>query len=140
MIGISWYPSPHSHPHPLGPFPNGQYIFAMMDQRVKYPEVEFMRITSARNVNFALERFFGSYGIPKNVVSNNGPTFALCELQGYFAGKSIRPHKTNQLWPQANSQLQRFMQFLNKRVTQSAFLERKDWKLEVYKSLFSYRY
>lgn len=89
MIGISWYPSLHSHPHPLGPFPNGQYIFAMMDQRVKYPEVEFMRITSARNVNFALERFFGSYGIPKNVVSNNGPTFALCELQGYFAGKTL---------------------------------------------------
>ena len=44
----------------LGPFPNGQYIFVMIDQRRKYLDVEFTRSTSARNVIFVLERFFRS--------------------------------------------------------------------------------
>ena len=42
----------------LGPFSNGKYIFVMNDQRTKYPDVEFMISTSARNVIFALERIF----------------------------------------------------------------------------------
>ena len=76
----------------LGPFPNGQYIFVMIDQRTKYPDVEFMRSTSARNVIFALERFFSSYGIPNNIVSNNGPPFTSYELQRYFTSKGIKHH------------------------------------------------
>ena len=39
----------------LGPFPNGQYIFVMIDQRTKYTDVEFMSRISANNVIFALE-------------------------------------------------------------------------------------
>ena len=58
----------------LGPFLNDQYICVMINQRTKYPDIEFMRSTSARNVIFALERFFSSYGIPNNTVSDNGRT------------------------------------------------------------------
>ena len=98
-----------------------------------------MRSISARNVIFALERFFSFYSITNNIVSDNGPPFASCELEEYIATKRIRHHRTNPLWPQAKGQLERFMPFLNKRFSQTAFLERKDWKLEVYTSLFSYR-
>ena len=122
----------------LGPFPNGQYIFVMIDQCTKYPDVDFMRSTSARNVIFVLERFFSSYGIPNNIVSDNGPPFTSYELQRYFTSRGIKNHKTCPLWPQANGQVERFMTSLNK-VSQTAFLERKDWKLEIYKFLFSYR-
>ena len=122
----------------LGPFTNGRYIFEMIDQRTKYPDVEFMRSTSARNVIFALEWFFSLYGISDNIVSDNGPTFISYELQGYFTSKGLKHHKTCPLWPQANGQVERFMPSLNK-VSQTAFLERKDWKLEIYKFLFSYR-
>ena len=122
----------------LGPFPNGQYIFVMIDQCTKYPDVDFMRSTSARNVIFVLERFFSSYGIPNNIVSDNGPPFTLYELQRHFTSRGIKHHKTCPLWPQTNGQVERFMPSLNK-VSQTAFLERKDWKLEIYKFLFSYR-
>ena len=93
----------------LGPFPNGQYIFVMIDQRTKYPDVEFMRSTSARNVIFALERFFSSYGILNNIVSNNGPPFTSYELPRYFTSKGIKHHETYSLWSQANDQVERFM-------------------------------
>ena len=59
----------------LGLFPNGQYVFVMIDQRMKYLNVKFMRSTSARNVIFALEQIFSSYGTPKNIVSYNDPPF-----------------------------------------------------------------
>ena len=39
----------------LGSFTNGQYIFVMIDQHIKYSNIEFMRSTSARNVTGALE-------------------------------------------------------------------------------------
>ena len=115
----------------LGPVPNGQYIFVVIDQRAKYPKVDFLRSTSARNVIFALERFFSSYGIPNNIVSDNGPPFTLYELQRHFTSRGIKHHKTCPLWPQRNGQVERFMSSLNK-VSQTAFLERKDWKLEIY--------
>ena len=103
----------------------------MIDKRTKYPDVEFMRSTSTSNIIFALEQFFSSYGIPNNMVSDYGLPFALYELQGYFAAKGIRHHRTRPLWPQANGQVERFMPTLNK-VSQTAFLESKDWKLELY--------
>ena len=110
----------------------------MIDRRTKYSDVEFMRSTSVRNVNFALERFFSSYGIPNNIVSDNGPPFTSKELQRYSTCKGIKHHKTCPLWHQNNGQVERFLPSLNK-VSQTAFLERKDWKLEIYKFLFSYR-
>ena len=41
------------------------------------------------------------------------------------------------MWSQAIGQVERFMASLNK-VSQTACIERKEWKLEVYKLLFSY--
>ena len=78
----------------LGLFPNGRYIFVMIDQRTKYPDIDFMRSTLARSVIFVLERFFSSYGIPNNIVSGNGLPFTSYELQRYFTSRGIKNHKT----------------------------------------------
>ena len=53
----------------------------MIDKLKKYLAVELMRKNSDRNVILALERFFSSYGIPNNIVSDNGSPFASYELQ-----------------------------------------------------------
>ena len=106
----------------------------MIDQRTKYSDIEFVRSTSVRNAKFALEQFFSLYCIPKNIVSDNGPAFSLYNFQEYFATKDIKHHRTRSLWPQANDQVERFMLSLNKD-SQTAFLKRKDWKLEAYKFL-----
>ena len=41
------------------------------------------------------------------------------------------------LWPQANAEAERFMKPLTK-IIQTAFIEKKSWKSEVYKFLFAY--
>ena len=73
-----------------------------------------MRSTSARNVIFALERFFSLHDISNNIVSSNGHHFAWYKHQGYFAVKGIKHHRTSPLWPQANDQVERFMPSLSK--------------------------
>ena len=91
-----------------------------------------------KNFIFALKPFFSLYGISNNKVSANTPPLTSYEVQRYFTSKSIKHHKTCPLWPHANGQVERFVAPLNK-ISQTAFLERKDWKLEIYKFSFSYR-
>ena len=64
----------------------------MIDQHAKSSDEEFIRSTSARNIIFALERMFILYCILKNIVSDNGPTFSLYEIQEHFAAKGIKHH------------------------------------------------
>ena len=40
----------------IGPFPNGNYLFVAIDQRSRYPEVEFVKSTSATVLINALDR------------------------------------------------------------------------------------
>ena len=98
-----------------------------------------MRITSVRNIIFALESIFSSYGIPNDIVSENDPPFTLYQLQGYFVSKGTKHHKTCLFWPQGNGQLEIFMSLLN-RVSQTSFLERKvgNLKYVIFLSLYYY--
>lgn len=54
------------------------------------------------------------------------------------AAKVIKRHRTRPLQPQAKGQIERIMPSLNK-ASQTAFLERKDQKLELHKFLFYFR-
>ena len=59
----------------LGPLPNGYYIFVIVDQRSRYPDVEFLHSTAASALIPRLNRIFSTYGNPENIVSDNGPPF-----------------------------------------------------------------
>ena len=92
----------------LSPFSNGHYVFVMIDQRTKYPEVELMPSTCIKNgflFFFALERFFSMY-ISNKIILNNGLPFAFYELQEYFATKGIKHHTTRPFWSQAKGQVE----------------------------------
>ena len=42
----------------LGPFSNDQYVFLMINQRTKYPKVELMTSTFAKDVFFSARTIF----------------------------------------------------------------------------------
>ena len=88
-----------------GPFSNGQCVFVMIDQRTKYPEVKLVTSAFAKNVFFALERFFSTH-ISNKIILNNGLPLAFYELQEYFATKGIKHHTTRPLWSQAKGQVE----------------------------------
>ena len=61
----------------LGPLPNGYYIFVIIDQRSRYPDVEFVHSTAATMLIPRLNRIFSTYGNPENIVSDNGSLYFL---------------------------------------------------------------
>ena len=85
-----------------------------------------------------LEKIFSIYGIPDNLISDNGPPFSSIEFRNYMIEKGVNHKRITPLWPQANGQVERFMTSLTK-IAKIALLERKDWKIETYKFLASYR-
>ena len=65
-----------------GPYPNGEYIFIMMDRYSRWPEMAFFR--SAPNANTtitAMEAIFANKGVPNTCQSDNGPPFQSQELK-----------------------------------------------------------
>jgi len=122
----------------IGPFPNGQYIFVAIDQRSRYPEIEFLKTTSANILIPCMSRIFAAYGNPSKVVSDNGPPFNSKAFQDYLNSRGIKHQRVTPLWPQANGTAERFMRPL-KKVAQTAKIEQKDWQMEIYDFLFSYR-
>lgn len=122
----------------LGPFPNNSYILVMVDQRSKYPEIDFTSSTSCNKLIPILERIFSIYGIPEIIISDNGPPFQSSQLAIYFKQKGINHHRITPLWPRANGQVERFMPNLTK-VAQTAIIEKKDWRAEIYRFLAAYR-
>ncbi|XP_057290865.1 uncharacterized protein LOC130613554 [Hydractinia symbiolongicarpus] len=122
----------------LGPFPTGYYLFVVIDQRSKFPEVEFLKSTKAEILIPCLDRMFSTYGNPRNVISDNGPPFSSQKIKSYFKQRGIKHRRITPLWPQANAEAERFMQPLNK-IMRTAKLEHKDWRNEVYRFLFAYR-
>ena len=122
----------------LGPLPNGVYVFVIMDQKSKFPDVEFVHNTSATVLIKALERIISTYGIPNTVISDNGPPFQSHRIREFMEKYSINHQKITPRWPQSNGEVERFMTSITK-IIRTAYIEHKNWKSEVHQFLFAYR-
>ena len=94
-----------------GPLPSADYIFAVMDDYRRFPEVEIVKSTSATTVILRLDRIFSSMGIPDIVKSDNGPPFNSTDFKKYlgFKHKKVTPY-----WPEANGEIENVMKPLGK--------------------------
>ena len=63
-----------------GPF-QGQMFLILVDSHSKWPEVVPMKKTTADATITELRRLFSSYGLPEQVVSDNGPQFCVRRVQ-----------------------------------------------------------
>ena len=122
----------------LGPLPNGKYLFVLIDQRSRYPVVDFTKSTDATTAIKSLNRTFNLFGNPIYIVSDNGPPFTSQRLKEFLQSRGVKQRKITPLWPQANGEAERFMRPLNKTI-RTAHLEGKDIETEVQKFLFAYR-
>uniref|UniRef100_A0A7M5VG95 Integrase catalytic domain-containing protein n=1 Tax=Clytia hemisphaerica TaxID=252671 RepID=A0A7M5VG95_9CNID len=122
----------------LGPLPNGKYLFVLIDQRSRYPVVDFTKTTDATTAISSLSRTFNLFGNPIYIVSDNGPPFTSQRLKEFLQSRGVSHRKITPLWPQANGEAERFMRPLNKTI-RTAHLEGKDIETEVQKYLFAYR-
>ncbi|KAI0210788.1 hypothetical protein LSAT2_004428 [Lamellibrachia satsuma] len=121
-----------------GPFPPGDYLLVAIDEYSRFPEVEITRSTSAYSTIPKLDKIFSTYGIPEVVKSDNGPPYQSSEFKSFPEYTGFQRRKITPKWPQANSEVERFMRTLEKAI-RCAILEGKVWKQEMYRFLRSYR-
>ena len=113
-----------------GPLPSGDLLPVVTDDYSRFPEVEIIKSTSAKTVILNLD-IFSRQGIPQAVWTDNGPPFQGEDFRNFgndlgFTHRCITP-----LWPQANGEVERFMDTLLKAI-RTAHIEQKNWKQEMY--------
>ena len=71
-----WPDAPWSriHVNYAGPF-LGKMFLVVVDAHSKWPEVLIAKSTTTDSTMEALRTLFGRYGLPKQLVSDNGPQF-----------------------------------------------------------------
>ena len=56
----------------LGPLPSGETLFVLIDGRSRYPVTKIMKKTDASHLIPCLDEIFATFGLPKEVTSDNG--------------------------------------------------------------------
>ena len=83
-----------------GPFPTGESVLVVLDAYSKYPEVENVSSTAAKDTIPALERIvriFATHGIPEVLKTDNGPPFQSHALQSFVKEKGFTHRKITPL-------------------------------------------
>ena len=88
--------------------------FVVVDAFSKWPEVIQLHegTTSASQTTTQLRRIFASYGLPKQIVSDNGPQFVSSEFRTFCKKQGIRHTLVPPYHPERNGQVQRFVKTL----------------------------
>ena len=121
-----------------GPFPTGETVLVVLDAYSKYPEVEIIPSTAAKDALPALERIFATHGIPEVLKTDNGPPFQSHAFRTFAKEKGFSHRNITPLWPEANGHVEGFMKNLGK-VSRTAHSQGKDWRRELYVFLANYR-
>ena len=72
-----------------GPFQNSMFL-VVVDAHSKWPEVIPMSSTTTSKTIEVLRDLFARFGIPEQIVSDNGPQFVSEEFQAFIKSNGIR--------------------------------------------------
>ena len=122
----------------VGPLSSNEYLLVAIDRYSRYPEVETVRSTKASCVIPKLDKIFAAHGLPSIIKTDNGPPFCSDEFKKYCNTLGIKHERTTPYWPQANGEVERFNQPLEKAI-QTAHLEGRIWRQEINRFLLQYR-
>ena len=122
----------------FGPVPSNEYLLVIVDAYSRFPIVEVVRSTSIETVIPKLDSVFAMHGIPNEVITDNGPPFNSHDFNRYMSLLGIKFNPSTPLWPQGNSEVERFNPPLGKAI-RAACVENKNWKQEIQRFLLNYR-
>ena len=72
-----------------GPFKSHMFL-VVIDAHSKWPEVKMMQSTTSQRTIEVLRELFSSYGLPEQVVSDNGPQFVSAEFETFMRNNGIK--------------------------------------------------
>jgi len=85
------------------------YLIAV-DAHSKWPEVVQMKTTTATQTIIVLRQMFCAYGIPEQLVSDNGPQFSSTEFAQFCSANGIKHIRVAPYHPSSNGLAERFVQ------------------------------
>ncbi|XP_055633598.1 uncharacterized protein K02A2.6-like [Toxorhynchites rutilus septentrionalis] len=88
---------------------DGEYFLIVVDSYSKWPEMIQTRSTTTEATVGILNDVFARMGMPKTLVSDNGPQFTSAKFQAYCAENGIEHLTTAPFHPQSNGQAERFV-------------------------------
>ncbi len=82
----------------------------VVDTHSRWPEVIEMKSTTSTATIQELRRLFAAYGLPSQVVSDNGPQFASAEFKSFMKSNGIKHIRCVPNHPSSNGAAERFVQ------------------------------
>ena len=95
-----------------GPF-KGKMFLLVMDAHSKWPEIVEMSSTTATKT-VELRRMFAAYGLPEQLVTDNGPQFTAEEFAVFLKRNGIKHIKVAPYHPSSNGAVERLVQTFKK--------------------------
>ena len=83
----------------LGPLPTGETLLVLIDGRSRSPEVKIMKKTDASCAIARFNEILSTFGLHKEVISDNGPPFKSAEIKKFMEDNGIRHRSIAPLWP-----------------------------------------
>ena len=102
-----------------GPF-EGKMFLVVVDAHSKWPDVTIMKSTTTGKTIERLEEMFSRYGLPEQLVSDNGAQFVAEEMEAFLKKNGIQHMKSAPYHPSTNGLAQRFVQTLKHSLKASA--------------------
>ena len=88
---------------------NGDTFLIVVDSYSKWVEVERVKSTDAKTTCRVLRKLFATHGVPRIIVSDNGPGFASEELKQFLSRNGIRHAFAAPYHPSSNGQAERYV-------------------------------
>ena len=92
-----------------GPMKGKMYLVTV-DVHSKWPDVKELNGTSATTTIQALWSLFASFGLPEQVVSDNGPPFNSQDFTNFMKDNGIKHIRSTPYQPSTNGLVERFIQ------------------------------
>ena len=118
---------------------DGVYFFVVVDAHSKWPEVFATASTTAAKTIEMLTRLFASYGLPEEMVSDNGPQFISKELDQFMKQHGVQHTRVPCYHPASNGEAERCVQTLKQALLTSSLDKGKSLQQRLFSFLFSYR-
>lgn len=93
---------------------SGKVFFLYVDSFSRYVETIAMNSTEAKSVNNSLGKIFQYFGLPTEIVADNGPPFKSHEYANFLENHDIKSTHTPPYHPQSNAYGERYVQTVKK--------------------------
>ena len=126
---------------PINPASNGKkYILVCTDYVTKWAEAKaLVRATEHTVVNFLFEEIFVRYGVPREIVTDQGAQFTSKLMKDITDKYQIKHRKSTPYHPQANGQVESTNKTLEGIITKTVAMNRKNWEEKLKDALWAYR-